>query len=86
MAGLKRALVPMPPDIRAALRAAGLSETYAARPPYQRNDYLGWITRAVRSETREKRLNTMLQELQAGHGYMGMDWHPRVPPGRPPLP
>jgi uncharacterized protein YdeI (YjbR/CyaY-like superfamily) len=74
---LKRPLVPMSSDVRAALDEAGLSEAYAARPPYQRNDYLGWIERAVRPETRAKRLDTMLRELAAGHGYMGMDWRPR---------
>lgn len=74
---LKRALVPMPPDVREALEAAGLREAYDARPPYQRNDYLGWITRAVRPETRVRRLEVMLRELAAGHGYMGMAWRPR---------
>lgn len=74
---LKRALVPMPSDVLDALDAVGLRAAYDARPPYQRNDYLAWITRAVRPETRAKRLATMLRELDAGHGYMGMAWHPR---------
>lgn len=67
----------MPPDVRASLDQAGLSGAYAARPPYQRNDYLGWIERAVRPATRAKRVDTMLRELAAGHGYMGVDWRPR---------
>lgn len=74
---LKRALVPMPPDVAAALRAARLDAAYAQRPAYQRNDYLAWITRAVRPATRERRLEVMLRELAAGSGYMGMDWRPR---------
>jgi uncharacterized protein YdeI (YjbR/CyaY-like superfamily) len=68
----RRARVPMPTDVRDAL-----AEAYAARPTYQRNDYLGWITRAVRQETRARRLATMLRELEAGRGYMGMPWQPR---------
>ncbi len=75
---LKRARVPMPPDVRDALASAGLSGAYAARPPYQRNDSLAWITRAVRPATRAKRLAQMLDELEAGHGYMGMDWRARL--------
>ena len=50
---------------------------YEARPWYQRNDYLGWIARAKRPETREKRLSQMLEELRAGNVYMKMAWHPR---------
>ena len=74
---LSHPLIAMPPDVRAALDAADLSEAYAARPPYQRNDYLRWIVSAVRSETRAKRLDQMLRELHAGHGYMNMEWRPR---------
>lgn len=65
---------PMPDDVRAALAEHGLREEYDARPPYQRNDYLGWIGRAKRSETREKRLVQMLEELAAGDRYMKMPY------------
>jgi uncharacterized protein YdeI (YjbR/CyaY-like superfamily) len=51
-------------------------DAYDRRPPYQRNDYLGWILRAKRQETKEKRLAQMLDELQAGTEYMKMDWRP----------
>ena len=74
---LTRPIEPMPDDVRDALDARGLADAYAARPPYQRNDYLGWIARAKRPETRAKRLESMLAELAAGRGYMGMDWTPR---------
>ncbi len=47
---------------------------YQARPPYQRNDYLGWITRAKRPETRSKRLDQMLNELADGGLYMKMKY------------
>lgn len=65
----------MPQDVRDALEHRGLGELYAERPYYQRNDYLGWIKRAVRAETRAKRIAQMLDELEIGGIYMGMD-HP----------
>jgi uncharacterized protein YdeI (YjbR/CyaY-like superfamily) len=71
---LTRPLQPMPDDIASRLDAAGLRAAYDARPPYQRNDYLGWIARAKRPETREKRLAQMLDELRAGDVYMKMAW------------
>ncbi|MCC5991249.1 MAG: YdeI/OmpD-associated family protein [Rhodobacteraceae bacterium] len=66
----------MPADIADALSAHGLRDAYDARPPYQRNDWLIWIKAAKRPQTRAKRLALMLSELAAGHGYMGMAWHP----------
>ena len=68
---------PMPGFIRDALDASGLMEAYRARPPYQRNDYVGWITRAKRPETRERRLAQMLEELAAGDRYMKMPYRAR---------
>jgi uncharacterized protein YdeI (YjbR/CyaY-like superfamily) len=67
----------MPDEVRAALDRQGLREAFEARPPYQRNDWLGWIAGAKKPETRARRLASMLAELEAGRGYMGMDWHPR---------
>jgi uncharacterized protein YdeI (YjbR/CyaY-like superfamily) len=49
-------------------------DAYRARPPYQQNDYIGWITRAKREETKQKRLNQMLDELKKGNVYMKMEW------------
>lgn len=69
----------MPPFIRRALLDARLLPAYQARPPYQRNDYIGWITRAVREETKQKRLDQMISELRKGGVYMNMKWRaPRV--------
>ena len=70
-----RALNPMPADVRDRLTEAGVMSDYEQRPRYQRNDYLGWIARAKRPETREKRIRQMLDELRAGGVYMNMD-HP----------
>lgn len=64
----------MPDDVAAALAGADLRAAYDARPHYQRNDYIGWINRAVRPATRQKRLQQMLDELRAGGVYMGMVW------------
>lgn len=65
---------PMPDFIRDALVAHGLTSAYDARPPYQRNDYIGWITRAKLPATQQKRLTQMLDELKQGDVYMNMDW------------
>lgn len=63
----------MPNDIAAALKSSGLCADYKARPAYQRNDYIGWIDRAKKPETRIKRLEQMLTELAQGGIYMGME-------------
>jgi len=67
----------MSEQIAALLEREGLRTAYDARPPYQRNDYIGWIERAVRPQTRMSRIEQMLNELRAGSGYMGMPWSPR---------
>lgn len=71
---LTRDLHPMPDEVRAALESRGLVAAYESRPAYQRNDYLGWIARAKRPETRERRLRQMLDELERGDVYMNMAW------------
>ncbi len=76
MAALKRSIELMPDFVARALTEEGLQAAYDARPPYQRNDYLGWINRAKREETKLRRMEKMLTELRAGHGYMGMAWRP----------
>ena len=73
---LARPVNPMPAEVRVALEERGLMAEYEARPAYQRNDYLGWIARAKRPETKAKRLAKMLDELEAGGVYMGMDHRP----------
>ena len=74
---LKRPRNAMPPWVRQAVASRGLMEAYRARPPYQRNDYLGWITRAKLPETRTRRLEQMLDELAGGTLYMKMRWRVR---------
>jgi hypothetical protein len=64
-----------PGFVAEALERANLWERYRARPPYQQNDYLSWITGAKREATRQKRLTQMLEELQSGDAYMGMEYN-----------
>ncbi len=70
-----RAANHMPDDVHQRLVEAALMDDYEARPRYQRNDYLGWITRAKQQATREKRVVQMLEELRLGGIYMKMQ-HP----------
>lgn len=72
---MTRKVYDIPDYIAAALDESGLWECYRARPPYQRNDYIGWITRGKREDTRQKRLNQMLDELRNGDAYMGMEYN-----------
>lgn len=72
---LTRPIYPIPEWVSDALRTNGLEQAYLDRPAYQQNDYIGWIQRAKRPETREKRLNQMIDELRCGGVYMKMD-HP----------
>ena len=72
---------PMPDYIRDALKENELMDAYNSRPPYQRNDYIGWIKRAKREETKQKRLNQMLDELKKGDVYMKMKWNQKIKSG-----
>jgi uncharacterized protein YdeI (YjbR/CyaY-like superfamily) len=74
---LTRTRLKMPEYIREALNERKLMDAYHGRPDYQQNDYIGWITRAKRETTKEKRLKQMLDELEGGNKYMNMKWHPR---------
>jgi uncharacterized protein YdeI (YjbR/CyaY-like superfamily) len=54
----------MPDFIREALDEHGLMDAYRARPPYQQNNYIGWVTREKLEATCQKRLSQMLDELK----------------------
>lgn len=75
---LKRPIHPMPDFVKKALEERELYNEYRGRPAYQQNDYIGWINRAKREETKIKRLNRMLDELERGDVYMKMKWNPRI--------
>jgi uncharacterized protein YdeI (YjbR/CyaY-like superfamily) len=74
---LTRTRYPMPDYIRDALTERNLMDAYRERPDYQQNDYIGWVSRAKRDETKQKRLTQMLDELKEGKLYMNMKWDPR---------
>ena len=74
---LKRPKYAMPEFVRTALESFGLHAAYDARPPYQRNDYLWWITTAKLPATQQKRLQQMLNELKKGDVYMKMPYRPQ---------
>jgi uncharacterized protein YdeI (YjbR/CyaY-like superfamily) len=71
----KRPRHTMPAFMREALDDNGLYNIYKQRPAYQRNDYIGWISRAALDETKQKRLKQMLMELKKGNIYMNMKWN-----------
>ncbi len=74
--GLSRPVHPMPDFVSDALTKHGLFDAYRSRPAYQQNDYVGWITRAKRPQTKEKRLLQMIEELRRGDVYMKMAYRP----------
>jgi hypothetical protein len=65
----------MPDFVKRALEERDLMVDFKGRPAYQQNDYMGWINRANRQKTKEKRLRQMLDELEMGGVYMNME-HP----------
>jgi uncharacterized protein YdeI (YjbR/CyaY-like superfamily) len=70
-----RSRYKMPEFFRDELDPRGMMAAYIARPPYQQNDYMGWVTRAKLESTKQKRLNQMLDELGRGRVYMKMKWN-----------
>ena len=75
-AAARRERHPMPDDALKALKKSKLVDAYESRPPYQQNDYIGWITQAKLPATRQKRLDQMLDELKRGDVYMNMAYKP----------
>ena len=78
MDSLRRPRHEMPEFVANALIQSRLMDAYLTRPPYQQNDYIGWINSAKRPETKQKRLAQMLQELEGGERYMKMAWRPKL--------
>ena len=53
----------LPADVTAALDARGLSGAFDALPPSHQREYLVWIEDAKRSDTRSRRVLTMIDQL-----------------------
>ena len=74
---------PMPGNVRAALEKRNLMDAYLSRPPYQRDEYLKWISLALGPAAKQKRLDQMLEDLEKGNSYKGEPWTPpQKPPGK----
>jgi len=67
---------PMPGNVRGALAKANLMDAFRARPDYQQNDYLKWITTAAGPTAKQQRLDQMLEELEKGGVFKGEPWTP----------
>lgn len=78
MSTLENRRHPMPPDVAQALAERGLTDEYEARPAYQRRNYIGWIERSKHDSARERRFRLMLDELEAGNAFMGMQYRTRM--------
>ena len=70
----RRERYEMPNWVRDAIAGHGLLRAYTQRPPFQQNDYVGWITSAKRQDTQQRRLAQILDELERGGVYMKMAW------------
>ena len=69
---LKRKLNALPEPLQMTMQEYGVLEDFYQRPAYQQNDYIAWIERAKKPQTREKRIRQMLDELEQGGVYMKM--------------
>ncbi len=70
---------PMPGNIKTALAKRDLLDAFAARPDYQRNEYLKWIAQAAGPAAKDKRLQQMLDEVASGGLFKGEPWTPPAP-------
>jgi uncharacterized protein YdeI (YjbR/CyaY-like superfamily) len=74
---IERSHYPMPANVRKALTGSKVMSKYKLRPPYQQNDYIGWIKRAKLPATKRRRVYQMIAELKKGNVYMNMKWKPK---------
>ena len=75
---LSHQVYPLPDFIDDALKENKLDRLYNSRPAYQKNDYIGWISRSRTEKTLIKRLEQMLDELRQGDKYMKMKYNPKT--------
>ena len=59
----------VPAEYERILKQNNLYKEYVNRPYYQKKGWIQWVDSAKHPETRQKRINTMLRELQTGQ-YM----------------
>ncbi len=63
---LDRAVVTYPADLLSALRAEGATRDFKALPPGRRNFIIRRIDEAVKPETRQRRIQDAVKEVQRG--------------------
>jgi hypothetical protein len=63
---LDRAAVTYPADLLSALRAEGATSDFKALPPGRQNFIIRRIDKAVKPETRQKRIQDAVKEVQRG--------------------
>jgi Bacteriocin-protection, YdeI or OmpD-Associated/Domain of unknown function (DU1801) len=68
---------PIPDFVLNALEGSKLFDAFESRPPYQQNDYIGWIIEAKQLATQQRRLVQMLDEPRQGNRYMKMPYKPK---------
>jgi uncharacterized protein YdeI (YjbR/CyaY-like superfamily) len=61
-----RAAVTYPADLLSALRAQGATRDFKALPPGRQNFIIRRIDEAVKPETRQKRIQDAVKEVQRG--------------------
>jgi uncharacterized protein YdeI (YjbR/CyaY-like superfamily) len=62
-----KAELPVPQDLQAAIDgSAAAKATWEAFPPSCKREYVEWVTEAKRDETRTKRLNQTIEQLNEG--------------------
>lgn len=61
--------IVLPDDMKAELKKRNLENEYQGRPYYQRKGYIQWISSAKKDDTRRKRIQRMISELNRGE-YM----------------
>jgi uncharacterized protein YdeI (YjbR/CyaY-like superfamily) len=65
----RRAELPMPKELAAALKTASKAQHYFdTLPPSCRREYIEWISTAKKEETRTRRIAEALEVLSAGRG------------------
>ena len=79
---LNKAPQPMPGNVRGALAKNNLMDAFRARPAYQQDDYLKWITTAIGPAEKHRRLAQMLEELEKGGVFKGAPWTPPPKPDK----
>lgn len=55
-----------PPEYEEFLKAKNKWDEYGSRPYYQKKGWIEWIEQAKRPETKQKRMNKMIEELVDG--------------------